>query len=129
MSRPRPAPRAAAAAALGVLGLAGPALAGCGAAPPVAGALPPAPSPTRAAPTSSAVAGTAADHAGATSPNPPVGCVLLDASGDIIAVEAHRTGKGGAKYTKSHGRDAVRLAYAEKCADKSAALKREAALK
>lgn len=44
-------------------------------------------------------------------------------------LKAHRSGKGGAKYTKSHGRDAVRLAYAEKCADKSAALKREAALK
>lgn len=44
-------------------------------------------------------------------------------------VKAHRSGKGGARYTKSHGRDAVRLAYAEKCADKSAALKREAALK
>lgn len=44
-------------------------------------------------------------------------------------LKAHRSGKGGARYTKSHGRDAVRLAYAEKCADKSAALKREAALK
>ena len=44
-------------------------------------------------------------------------------------VKAHRSGKGGARYTKGHGRDAVRLAYAEKCADKSAALKREAALK
>ena len=44
-------------------------------------------------------------------------------------LKAHRSGKGGAKYTKSHGRDAVRLAYAEKCAYKSAALKREAALK
>ena len=44
-------------------------------------------------------------------------------------LKAHRSGKGGARYTKSHGRDAVRLAYAEKCADKSAALKREAAIK
>lgn len=44
-------------------------------------------------------------------------------------LKAHRSGKNGAKYTKSHGRDAVRLAYAEKCADKSAALKREAAIK
>jgi len=44
-------------------------------------------------------------------------------------VKAHRSGKGGARYTKSHGRDAVRLAYAEKCTDKSTALKREAALK
>ena len=32
-------------------------------------------------------------------------------------VKAHRSGKGGARYTKSHGRDAVRLAYAEKCAE------------
>ncbi len=44
-------------------------------------------------------------------------------------LHAHKTGKGGAKYTKSHGRAAVRLAYAERCADKSAALKREAAVK
>ena len=44
-------------------------------------------------------------------------------------LQAHRTGKGGAKYTKSHGGPAVRLAYAERCADKSAALKREAAIK
>ncbi|PKR90559.1 bifunctional diaminohydroxyphosphoribosylaminopyrimidine deaminase/5-amino-6-(5-phosphoribosylamino)uracil reductase RibD [Pleomorphomonas diazotrophica] len=32
----------------------------------------------------------ATDYAGATSPNPPVGCVLLDAFGDVLAVEAHR---------------------------------------
>ncbi|WP_370673938.1 bifunctional diaminohydroxyphosphoribosylaminopyrimidine deaminase/5-amino-6-(5-phosphoribosylamino)uracil reductase RibD [Pleomorphomonas sp. PLEO] len=32
----------------------------------------------------------AADYAGATSPNPPVGCVLLDAVGNSLAVEAHR---------------------------------------
>ena len=44
-------------------------------------------------------------------------------------LKAHQSGKDGAKYTKSHGRAAVRLAYAEKCADKSAALKREAAIK
>lgn len=44
-------------------------------------------------------------------------------------LHAHRTGAGGAKYTKSHGKAAVQLAYAERCADKSAALKREAALK
>lgn len=44
-------------------------------------------------------------------------------------LHAHRTGAGGAKYTQSHGKAAVRLAYAEACADKSAALKREAALK
>lgn len=44
-------------------------------------------------------------------------------------LHAHQTGAGGAKYTKSHGKAAVRLAYAERCTDKSAALKREAALK
>ncbi len=32
----------------------------------------------------------AADYAGATAPNPPVGCVLLDAAGEVLAVEAHR---------------------------------------
>jgi diaminohydroxyphosphoribosylaminopyrimidine deaminase / 5-amino-6-(5-phosphoribosylamino)uracil reductase len=32
----------------------------------------------------------AADYAGATSPNPPVGCTLLDAAGNVLAVEAHR---------------------------------------
>ena len=44
-------------------------------------------------------------------------------------LRAHRSGAGGAKYTKSHGKAAVRLAYAERCADKPAALRREAALK
>lgn len=44
-------------------------------------------------------------------------------------LRAHRTGAGGAKYTKSHGKAAVQLAYAEACVDKSAALKRETALK
>ena len=44
-------------------------------------------------------------------------------------LHAHRTGAGGAKYTKSHGKEAVRLAYAEACPDKPAALRREAALK
>lgn len=44
-------------------------------------------------------------------------------------LHAHRTGAGGAKYTQSHGKAAVRLAYAERCADKPAALRREAALK
>ena len=39
---------------------------------------------------------------------------------------AHQSGRG-AKYTR--GRAPVRLAYAEHCADKSAALRREAALK
>lgn len=44
-------------------------------------------------------------------------------------LHAHRTGAGGAKYTQSHGGASVRLAYAEACADRSAALQREAALK
>ena len=45
-------------------------------------------------------------------------------------LRAHRTGKG-ARYTRMRGRGdgSVHLAYAEPCADKSAALKREAALK
>lgn len=42
-------------------------------------------------------------------------------------LKAHKTGRGGARYTHSKG--AVKLAYAERCADKSAALRREAALK
>ena len=32
----------------------------------------------------------ASEHAGATSPNPPVGCVLLDAEGRTLAAAAHR---------------------------------------
>ncbi len=36
----------------------------------------------------------AADLAGATSPNPPVGCAILDAAGNILAVEAHRKAGG-----------------------------------
>ena len=44
-------------------------------------------------------------------------------------LQAHRSGQGGAKYTRSHGGAAVRLAYAERCAGKSEALLREAALK
>lgn len=32
----------------------------------------------------------ATDYAGATSPNPPVGCTILDAAGNLLAVEAHR---------------------------------------
>lgn len=44
-------------------------------------------------------------------------------------LRAHRTGRGGAKYTKAHGGPAVQLAYAERCDGKSAALRREAALK
>lgn len=42
-------------------------------------------------------------------------------------LRAHRTGKGGAKYTRAHG--AIALAYAERCADKSTALRREIELK
>ena len=41
-------------------------------------------------------------------------------------LRAHQSGKG-AKYTRAHG--AVGFAYLEVCADKSAALHREAALK
>ena len=41
-------------------------------------------------------------------------------------LEAHRTGQG-AKYTK--GRGPLKLRYLEDCADHSAALKREAAIK
>lgn len=40
---------------------------------------------------------------------------------------AHKTGNGGAKYTKAFG--GCKLAYAEKCPDKGSAMKREAALK
>ena len=40
----------------------------------------------------------ATDHAGATSPNPPVGCAILDAAGTLLAVEAHRkAGEGHAE--------------------------------
>ena len=41
-------------------------------------------------------------------------------------LQAHRSGKG-ARYTRAKG--AVAFAYVERCADKSAALRREAALK
>ena len=41
-------------------------------------------------------------------------------------LRAHRSGRG-AKYTRAHG--AVALAYVERCADKSSALRREYALK
>ena len=40
---------------------------------------------------------------------------------------AHKSGKGGAKYTRAFG--AAKLAYSELCPDKSAAMHREAALK
>ena len=43
-------------------------------------------------------------------------------------LHAHKTGRG-ARYTKMRGGGAVRLAYSERCADKRAALRREAALK
>lgn len=46
---------------------------------------------------------------------------------DLAArLRAHQSGRG-AKYTRS--RRPVRLVYAEECADKSAALRREAAVK
>ena len=41
-------------------------------------------------------------------------------------LKAHQSGKG-ARYTRAHG--AVGCAYIERCADKRAALRREAALK
>ena len=41
-------------------------------------------------------------------------------------LKAHQSGKG-ARYTRAHG--AVGFAYLERCADRSAALRREAALK
>ena len=41
-------------------------------------------------------------------------------------LKAHQSGKG-ARYTRAHG--AVGFAYIERCADKRAALRREAALK
>ena len=44
----------------------------------------------------------------------------------VARLRAHQSGKG-AKYTRAHG--AVDLAYLELCADRSAALRREAALK
>lgn len=50
----------------------------------------------------------AADYAGATSPNPPVGCVLLDAAGEILAVEAHR--KAGELHAEARAIAACRAA-------------------
>lgn len=50
----------------------------------------------------------AAEYAGATSPNPPVGCVLLDASGEILAVEAHR--KAGELHAEARAIAACRAA-------------------
>lgn len=50
-------------------------------------------------------------HEGATAPNPPVGCVLLDADGRIIATGAHR--RAGAPHAEAEAlrvaRDAGRL--------------------
>ena len=83
--------------------------------------------------------GPAASLASDRLPDTPAWVYLLRcADGSLYAgwtndlarrLHAHRTGAGGAKYTKSHGKAAVELAYAERCTDKSAALKREAALK
>jgi len=50
----------------------------------------------------------ATDYAGATSPNPPVGCALLDASGRILAVEAHR--KAGDLHAEARAIAACRAA-------------------
>ena len=88
---------------------------------------------------STANLGPAASLAADRLPDTPAWVYLLRcADGSLYAgwtndlarrLRAHRTGAGGAKYTQSHGKAAVRLAYAERCADKPAALKREAALK
>ena len=81
-------------------------------------------------------ASTAADRAPMPEPawvyllRCPDGSLYCGWTNDLARrLKAHQTGKGGAKYTKSHGTAAVRLTYAERCADKSAALKREAAVK
>lgn len=50
----------------------------------------------------------ATEYAGATSPNPPVGCAILDASGDILAVEAHR--KAGDLHAEARAIAACRAA-------------------
>lgn len=50
----------------------------------------------------------ATDYAGATLPNPPVGCALLDASGEILAVEAHR--KAGDLHAEARAIAACRAA-------------------
>ena len=50
----------------------------------------------------------ATDYAGATSPNPPVGCVLLDASGNVLAVEAHH--KAGDLHAEARAIAACRAA-------------------
>lgn len=84
--------------------------------------------------------GTAASTAADRAPVPetawvyllrcPDGSLYCGWTNDLARrLKAHQSGKGGAKYTKSHGTAAVRLTYAERCADKSAALRREAAVK
>ena len=50
----------------------------------------------------------AVDYAGATSPNPPVGCVLLDALGNILTVEAHH--KAGDLHAEARAIAACRTA-------------------
>lgn len=50
----------------------------------------------------------ATDYAGATSPNPSVGCTLLDAAGNILAVEAHR--KAGDLHAEARAIAACRAA-------------------
>lgn len=55
------------------------------------------------------------------------GSLYTGSTNDVAKrMAAHQEGRG-AKYT--HGRLPVQLAYTEACADKSAALKREAAIK
>ena len=79
--------------------------------------------------------GTAASTAADRAPVPeaawvyllrcPDGSLYCGWTNDLARrLKAHQSGKGGAKYTKSHGTAAVRLTYAERCADKSAALKK-----
>ena len=81
--------------------------------------------------------GTAASTAADRAPVPetawvyllrcPDGSLYCGWTNDLARrLKAHQSGKGGAKYTKSHGTAAVRLTYAERCADKSAALRRDA---
>ncbi|MBS1165955.1 MAG: bifunctional diaminohydroxyphosphoribosylaminopyrimidine [Proteobacteria bacterium] len=50
----------------------------------------------------------ATDYAGATSPNPPVGCTLLDVAGNVLAVEAHR--KAGDLHAEARAIAACRAA-------------------